>query len=181
MYMAQEPVTKVGGPDEVTAKSAAQLVYILQAVGFFIGLTWIAAVIVNYVKLDDARGTWVESHFRWQIRTFWFGLLWGVIGAISMFVVVGFAVLAANYVWLIYRMVKGWLYFNDRKPMYQSCGDQRGDEKARGPALAGSRVVKKARHAYRAFARERGDQNLMRKPHERRSTSPLPPMPSATR
>ena len=116
--MAQEPVTKVGGPDEVTAKSAAQLVYILQAVGFFIGLTWIAAVIVNYVKLDDARGTWVESHFRWQIRTFWFGLLWGVIGAISMFVVVGFAVLAANYVWLIYRVVKGWLFFSERKPMY---------------------------------------------------------------
>ena len=129
--MAQEPVTKVGGPDEAAAKSAAQLVYILQAVGFFIGLTWIVAVIVNYVKLDDARGTWVESHFRWQIRTFWFGLLWGVIGAISMFVVVS------------------------------GC--------------------KKARHAYRAFARERGDQNLMRKPHERRSTSPLPPMPSATR
>lgn len=116
--MAQEPVTKVGGPDEAAAKSAAQLVYILQAVGFFIGLTWIVAVIVNYVKLDDSRGTWVESHFRWQIRTFWFGLLWGVIGAISMFVVVGFAVLAANYVWLIYRVVKGWLYFNERKPMY---------------------------------------------------------------
>lgn len=117
--MAQEPVTKVGGPDEAAAKSAAQLVYILQAVGFFIGLTWIVAVIVNYVKLDDARGTWVESHFRWQIRTFWFGLLWGVIGAISMIVVVGFAVLAANYVWLIYRVVKGWLNFSDKKPMYQ--------------------------------------------------------------
>jgi len=64
--MTQEPVEKMGGPDEAAAKSTGQLVYILQAVGFFIGLTWIAAVIVNYVKQDDARGTWVESHFRWQ-------------------------------------------------------------------------------------------------------------------
>ena len=118
MYMSQEPVTKVGGPDEVTAKSSAQLVYILHAVGFFIGLTWIVAIIVNYVRQDEARGTWVESHFRWQIRTFWFGLLWGVIGVITSFIVVGFVVLAANYVWLIYRVVKGWLNFSERKPMY---------------------------------------------------------------
>jgi uncharacterized membrane protein len=118
MYMAQEPVTKVGGPDEAAAKTAAQLVYILQAVGFFIGLTWIVAIIVNYVRQDEARGTWVESHFRWQIRTFWFGLLWGVIGLITSFIVVGFVVLAVNYVWLIYRVVKGWLNFSERKPMY---------------------------------------------------------------
>jgi uncharacterized membrane protein len=118
--MAQEPVQKVGvtAPDEAAAKSAAQLVYILHAVGFFIGLTWIAAVIVNYVKQDVARGTWLESHFRWQIRTFWFGLLWGVIGAITAMVFVGFAILAANYIWLIYRVVKGWLFFSERKAMY---------------------------------------------------------------
>lgn len=103
----------MGGPDE----AAEQLVYILQAVGFFIGLTWIAGVIVNYVKLDAAAGTWAESHFRWQMRTFWFGLLWAVIGAVTSFLLVGFAVLAANY-GLIYRVVKGWLSFNERKPMY---------------------------------------------------------------
>ena len=118
--MAQEPVQKMGAaaPDEAAAKSAAQLVYILHAVGFFIGLTWIAAVIVNYVKQDAARGTWVESHFRWQIRTFWFGLLWGVIGAITTVVFVGFVILAANYIWLIYRVVRGWLVFSERKAMY---------------------------------------------------------------
>jgi len=117
--MAQEPVTSTAGPDEASAKNTALLVYVLQAVGFFVGITWIAAVIVNYVKLDDARGTWVESHFRWQTRTFWFGLLWGVIGFITSFIVVGFVILGVNYVWLIYRVVKGWLYFNDRKAMYQ--------------------------------------------------------------
>lgn len=106
----------------VSVENATQLVYILQAVGFLIGLTWIAGVIVNYVKRDEARGTWVESHFRWQIRTFWFGLLWGVIGAVTSLIAVGFVILAVNYVWLIYRVVKGWLDFSSKKPMYQGQG-----------------------------------------------------------
>ena len=106
----------------VSAENVTQLVYILQAVGFLIGLTWIAGVIVNYVKRDEIRGTWLESHFRWQIRTFWFGLLWAVIGAITSLVVVGFVILAVNYVWLIYRVVKGWLDFSSKKPMYQQQG-----------------------------------------------------------
>ena len=116
--MTQEPVQRMDAPDESAAKDAAQLAYILHAVGFFVGITWIAAVIVDYVMRDAARGTWLESHFRWQIRTFWFGLLWGVIGAILCVVLIGFAILAANYIWLIYRVVKGWLYLNDKKPMY---------------------------------------------------------------
>ena len=95
-------------------------VYVLQALGFFSGITWIVAVVVNYVKKDDVAGTWLESHFRWQIRTFWFGLLWGAIGGLLALVFVGFAVLAADGVWIIYRIVKGALDLNDRKPMYRS-------------------------------------------------------------
>jgi len=117
--MTQDPVTRVGAPDEASAKSSAQLVYILQAVGFIIGLTWIVAIIINYVKRDAASGTWVESHFRWQIRTFWFGLLWGVLGAITAVVFVGFVIWAVSAVWVIYRVVKGWLNFSESKPMYQ--------------------------------------------------------------
>jgi uncharacterized membrane protein len=93
------------------------VVYVLQAAGFFLGITWIIAVVINYVKREDVAGTWLESHCRWQIRTFWFGLLWGVIGGILVIVFVGFAVLFANAVWIIYRIVKGWLYLNDSKPM----------------------------------------------------------------
>ena len=115
-----EPVEKVGGPDETAAHGATQLVYVLQAVGMIFGITWIAAVIVNYVKLDQARGTWLESHFRWQMRSFWFGLLWHVIGVMTVWIFVGFAILTAAYIWLIYRVVKGWVYLNDKKPMYQS-------------------------------------------------------------
>jgi uncharacterized membrane protein len=98
-------------------KTLAMVVYALQAAGFFVGLTWIVAVVMNYVKKDEVAGTWLESHFRWQIRTFWFGLLWGVVGGLLAIVVVGFAVLFAAAVWIIYRIVKGWLNLNDNKPM----------------------------------------------------------------
>jgi uncharacterized membrane protein len=112
-----QPVQKPDG--EIAARNTVQLVYILQAVGFFVGLTWIAGVIVNYVKRDEATGTWLESHVRWQIRSFWFGLLWSVVGALLSVVVIGFAVLAANYLWMIYRVVKGWMDFSSGKAMYQ--------------------------------------------------------------
>jgi uncharacterized membrane protein len=98
-------------------KTLTLAVYALQAAGFFLGITWIVAVVINYVKREEVAGTWLESHFRWQIRTFWFGLLWGVIGGILALVLVGFAILFADAVWIIYRIVKGWLNLNDGKPM----------------------------------------------------------------
>jgi uncharacterized membrane protein len=75
------------------------------------------AVIINYVKKDDATGTWLESHIRWQIRTFWFGLLWGVIGGVLSLVLIGFVVLFADAVWIIYRIVKGWLNLTENRPV----------------------------------------------------------------
>jgi uncharacterized membrane protein len=96
-------------------KTVATVVYALQAAGFFVGITWIIAVIVDYVKRDDARGSWLESHFTWQIRTFWWGLLWGVIGGVLLLVLVGYLVLVANAVWIIYRIVKGWLRLAERR------------------------------------------------------------------
>ena len=103
--------------DEKNLKTLAMVVYALQGLGFFNGITWIVAVVIDYVKLDETAGTWLESHFRWQIRTFWWGLLWGVIGALLMFVLVGFLVWFAAAVWIIYRIVKGWLNLNDGKPV----------------------------------------------------------------
>ena len=104
--------------DEKHLKTVATVVYALQAAGFFVGITWIIAVIVDYVKKDDARGTWLESHYRWQIRTFWFGLLWGAIGGVLCLIVIGFVILAADGIWIIYRIVKGWLNLAENKPMY---------------------------------------------------------------
>ena len=103
--------------DEKQLKTMATVVYALQAAGFFVGLTWIVAVVLNYVKRDEVRGTWLESHFTWQIRTFWWGLLWAVVGGILVLVVVGFAVLFADAVWIIYRIVKGWLNLSENKPV----------------------------------------------------------------
>jgi len=96
-------------------KTVATVVYALQAAGFFVGVTWIVAVIVDYVKRDDAAGTWLESHYRWQIRTFWFGLLWGVIGGLLALIIIGFLVLAADAIWIIYRIVKGWLRLSEQR------------------------------------------------------------------
>ena len=98
-------------------KTVATIVYVLQALGFFNGITWIAAVIINYVKREDVAGTWLESHFRWQIRTFWFGLLWAVLGVILFVLIVGWFILAADAIWIIYRIVKGWLNLSDNRPM----------------------------------------------------------------
>ena len=103
--------------DEKQLKTVATVVYALQAAGFFLGITWIVAVIVDYVKKDDAAGTWLESHFRWQIRTFWFGLLWAVLGAILFVLIVGWFILAADAIWIIYRIVKGWLNLSENRPM----------------------------------------------------------------
>ncbi len=98
-------------------KNLAQIVYILYALSYFTGITAIVGIIINYVKLEDVAGTWLESHFRWQIRTFWFGLLWAVIGIATLFILIGMAILFANFCWIIYRIVKGWLNLNDNKPM----------------------------------------------------------------
>jgi len=102
--------------DEKNLKTLTQVVYGLQALVFVIPpITWIAAVVINYVKLDDVKGNWLESHFRWQIRTFWWGLLWGAIGVITFLIIIGWLILIANGIWIIYRIVKGWLYLNDNK------------------------------------------------------------------
>jgi uncharacterized membrane protein len=99
-------------------KNIATIVYALQAASFLFGITFIIAVVVNYITKDDVTGTWLESHFRWQIRTFWFSLLWSIVGFATFYIIVGYFVLLANAIWLIYRIVKGWLRLADNKPMY---------------------------------------------------------------
>ena len=67
--------------------------------------------------LADPRGTWLESHFRWQIRTFWLGLPWFILGFLTYIFIIGWFVLVAAALWLIYRILKGWLSLNDGKPL----------------------------------------------------------------
>ena len=98
-------------------RGLTQIVYVLYALSYFTGITAIVGIIINNVKKEEVAGTWLESHFRWQIRTFWFGLLWAVIGIVTFFLLIGMAILFANFCWIIYRIVKGWLNLNDGKPM----------------------------------------------------------------
>lgn len=101
--------------DEVIqkTKNVALVVYVLYALSFLYGITAIAGVVIAYIKRDDVRGTWLESHFAWQIRTFWWGLVWTVVGVVLALVAVGFLILFAVWIWAIYRVVKGWLRLND--------------------------------------------------------------------
>ena len=91
---------------------------------FLTGWPSLIAVVLNYVKRGEARGSWLESHFRWQIRTFWFGLLWVVLCGLLVFLTLGVGLLivwlplAFVTIWFIYRVVRGWLRLGARQPMY---------------------------------------------------------------
>jgi|SRR5688572_5489082 uncharacterized membrane protein len=100
-------------------KDITQIIYGLYAASLIVGITSIVAIILNYVKRDEVAGSIYESHFRWQMRTFWFGLLWSVIGVITSFIIIGIFVLIAAGIWFIYRIVIGWLRLTEGKPMYQ--------------------------------------------------------------
>jgi uncharacterized membrane protein len=85
----------------------------------------IIAVIMNYLRRSEARGTWLESHFTWQLRTFWFAVLWVVLVAVASaplaLILIGFFTFALGLavigLWVIYRVLRGWLTLKDGKPM----------------------------------------------------------------
>ena len=88
---------------------------------FLSGWPSILAVLLNYVKRDATRGTYLESHFRWQIRTFWFALLWLVIGAILVVTIIGiplaWIMVMIVGLWVLYRMIRGVARLMDDAPM----------------------------------------------------------------
>lgn len=91
---------------------------------FLTGWPSIIAVVLNYIKRSEARGTWLESHFRWQIRTFWFGLLWISLCGAFIIATLGIGLLfmwlpiTLVGLWFVYRIVRGWVTLSDRRPMY---------------------------------------------------------------
>lgn len=103
----------ISAVEQEKLKNLTLLVYLLQGLSLVVGLTAVAGVIINYLKRDEVRGTYLESHFNWQIKTFWWLLAGLVIGWLLAFVLIGFVVLFAVWVWYIYRIVKGWLALND--------------------------------------------------------------------
>ena len=107
-----------GAPADGSMRKLAELVYGLQAASLLVGVTLFAGVIINYLRRQQAAGTWVESHFTWQIRTFWWSLAWCLMGMATAIVLVGLPILAASAVWFVYRIAKGWTELNEGRPMY---------------------------------------------------------------
>jgi len=135
--IAPPPVLDVTEPDPSLVK-LTHVIYALHGVSLLVGilgaatvvgaflLGWpsLIAVILNYVKRSEARGTWLDSHFRWQIRTFWYGLLWVALCILFIVVTLGVGILIAWLplgivgLWFIYRIARGWLALVDRRRMY---------------------------------------------------------------
>ncbi|MCP3866489.1 MAG: hypothetical protein GY703_00010 [Gammaproteobacteria bacterium] len=133
--MTNQPITN-NDPTLNSAVTVAHIVYALHAIAIFLGISGaptiigsfvgslpsIFAVLLNYIRRGDARDTWVESHYKWQIRTFWFALVWLVVAWVAIFslvgAVVGFPMLVVLTVWLIYRVLRGWLRLRKSLPMY---------------------------------------------------------------
>ena len=88
---------------------------------FLFGVPSILAVVLNYVRRSDVRGSYLESHFRWQIRTFWFAFLWAAFGGILavtiLLIPVAFVIWGVLAVWVIYRVARGWLNLREARAM----------------------------------------------------------------
>ena len=88
---------------------------------FVFGWPSIIAVIINYLTRDRVRGTWLESHWRWQLRTFWYALVWIAVAGVLMLTLIGFpaaiVVIAVTGLWVLYRVIRGWLAVPDRRAM----------------------------------------------------------------
>jgi uncharacterized membrane protein len=90
-----------------------------------LGLVGIVAIIIAYVKRGDAAGTWVASHFTWLIRTFWWSLLWALLGGLVMITLgliligipIAFGIWAVDTIWVIYRVIRGYLRFHESQPI----------------------------------------------------------------
>jgi uncharacterized membrane protein len=121
------PASETRQPPATGALVAYILFGIAALVGFaghgFLSLVGIVGVIVAYVSRGDLRGTWAESHLTWLIRTFWWSLLWDAIGVVLLMVTlflaypIAWVIWVATAIWVIYRVVRGFLLFNDRKPI----------------------------------------------------------------
>jgi uncharacterized membrane protein len=139
---ATPPMTSAPARADESLVSYTHVIYALHSLSVLIGLTtfrsvatsfvWglpsIIAVIMNYMRRDAAHGSYLESHFRWQIRTFWYAALWAcVIWSIKwplIISLVGIPLYGAGRLalsgWIIYRVARGWMSLKDQRAMYST-------------------------------------------------------------
>ena len=123
----------------VTYNHITYLLYVLSY--FTAGLLWVVPIFMNYAKRRDADGTWLATHFDWQIKTFWYSIVWFVVGvgiitfALGSFGVsmmadsgniavgsvllasLGFIIMGVTFIWHLYRIVRGWIALADGRPV----------------------------------------------------------------
>jgi len=137
--MTDVPITPTPGTPSQSLVSTTLVVYILFGIasvvpllahGFplilpLFGVIGIVGIVLAYVKRGEAAGTWLASHYRWLVRTFWFSALWGVIGWIVFWILliiiigifIAYAIWVATTIWVIYRVIRGYLLFKDSQPV----------------------------------------------------------------
>lgn len=131
------PPAAPAGQPPITAALIVYALFALAAIGAVVSsglvtfaplvvIAGIVGVIIAYVKRGEARGTWVESHFTWLIGTFWWSLLWDVVAIViglltwwilGLGILLAIVILAATSIWVIYRVVRGYLAFKDSEPL----------------------------------------------------------------
>ncbi|WP_020410580.1 DUF4870 family protein [Hahella ganghwensis] len=109
-------MNETAGQENASSASNAKIIYILYLVSIIFGLTSIVGLIMAYIYKSDAP-EWVQTHYRFQIRTFWIGLLYGFIGVVLSFFVIGYLVLLFVLIWLIVRCVKGLKALDQKQPV----------------------------------------------------------------
>jgi uncharacterized membrane protein len=119
--ITERPEMTTTGPSStpqplVPSTTIALIVYILYFVGYFTGITAIIGVIMAHVQIDSAEPM-LATHYRFQIRTFWIGLLYLVVGAVLSLIVIGAAVLLWWFIWSLIRNIKGVLALNEHRPI----------------------------------------------------------------
>ena len=114
---SHQTTNAVSAEKAASERSLTQMVYILQALGFLIGITFIAAIIVNLIKKGDMQSELAKSHMSWQLRTGLWSFAGCVIGGMTMMLIVGYFIVIGAVIWTIYRVVRGWLALSDNKPI----------------------------------------------------------------
>ena len=111
--------TEVDATDKLPRlKKMAATVYLCQALTFMLaGLPLLVSVVINFYGRNDVQGTWLESHFNWQIQTTWITLAGFALSGITFAMGLGFFILLITVVWLVYRITIGWYALNDEKPV----------------------------------------------------------------
>lgn len=109
--------TNASGPELARSVDLLLVTYAAYLIGLVTLLGGIVGIVIAYLKRPEVVGTWRESHYTWLIRTFWIGLLFAVIGFATMWILIGFVIFFAIYVWFIIRLIKGWMAYSNEQPI----------------------------------------------------------------